>query len=141
AAVEAVRLVGMPEGRIPLAQAATYLASAPKSNASYVAINRAEAALREKGALPVPLHLRNAPTALLESLGYGKGYRYPHDYPGHHVPQQYLPDDLAGARFYEPSAEGDEREIGARLEGWRKASAGATPAAAENPGKTKKKGA
>ncbi|MFQ5457738.1 MAG: replication-associated recombination protein A [Myxococcota bacterium] len=120
AATEAVRLVGLPEGKIPLAQAATYLACAPKSNASYLAIGRAEAALRALGALPVPLHLRNAPTPLLEKLGYGKGYQYPQDHPGHHVDQDYLPDALRGERFYEPTDEGREREIAARLRGWRK---------------------
>jgi putative ATPase len=119
AATEAVRLVGLPEGRIPLAQAAVYLACAPKSNASYAAVNRAQDAVRERGALPVPLHLRNAPTPLLSKLGYGEGYRYPHDFPGHHVAQQYLPDALAGARFYEPGEEGREREIAARLRSWR----------------------
>lgn len=121
AATEAVRLIGLPEGKIPLAQAATYLASAPKSNASYLALGRAEAALREKGALPVPLHLRNAPTPLLEKLGYGKGYQYPHDHPGHHVAQRYLPDALAGARFYEPTSEGEEKAIAERLGKWREA--------------------
>jgi len=120
AATEAVRLVGLPEGRIPLAQAATYLACAPKSNASYVAIDRAQAAVREKGALAVPLHLRNAPTDLLQKLGYGEGYQYPHDYPGHHVPQHYLPEGLDKERFYEPSEEGHEREITERLARWRK---------------------
>jgi putative ATPase len=121
AAAEAVQLVGLPEGRIPLAQAATYLACAPKSNASYLALGRAEAAVRENGSLPVPLHLRNAPTDLLRKLGYGEGYRYPHDYPGHHVAQQYLPDALQKERFYEPSDEGGEREIAERLMRWRKA--------------------
>jgi putative ATPase len=127
AATEAVRLVGLPEGRLLLAQAATYLACAPKSNASYRAIQRAEGALREQGALPVPLHLRNAPTPLLEKLGYGRGYRYPHDFPGHHVPQQYLPDGLRGERFYRPSASGHEREIAERLKGWRKAASDPPP--------------
>ncbi len=127
AATEAVRLVGLPEGRIPLAQAVTYLACAPKSNASYRAIGRAEAAVREKGSLPVPLHLRNAPTPLLEKLGYARGYRYPHDSPGHHVAQQYLPDKLRGERFYDPSASGEEREIARRLEAWRRAAAEPPP--------------
>jgi putative ATPase len=141
AATDAVRLVGLPEGKIPLAQAATYLASAPKSNASYLAIGRAETALREKGALPVPLHLRNAPTPLLEKLDYGKGYKYPHDHPGHHVAQGYLPEALAGARFYEPTSEGDEREIAERLGKWRRA--GEDPARArerqsEKPGGKRK---
>ncbi len=119
AATEAVRLVGLPEGRIPLAEAAIYLACAPKSNASYVAINRASETVRQHGALPVPLHLRNAPAPLLRELGYGEGYRTPHDFPGHYVAQRYLPDKIADARFYEPGQEGREREIAERLSRWR----------------------
>ncbi len=119
AATEAVRLVGLPEGRIPLAQAATYLACAPKSNAAYVAINRASEAVRARGALPVPLHLRNAPASLLRDLGYGEGYRDPHDHPGHHVAQQYLPDPIQDERFYEPTEQGREGEIAERLARWR----------------------
>jgi len=133
AATEAVRLVGLPEGRIPLAQAATYLACAPKSNASYIALGRATDAVREHGALPVPLHLRNAPTPLMEKLGYGEGYKYPHDYPGHHVAQQYLPDKIADARFYEPTEEGREHEIAERLARRRKATTRGT-APVKGPG-------
>lgn len=115
AAKDAVQFVGLPEGRIPLAQAAVYLATAPKSNASYRAMLAAGADVRAYGALAVPLHLRNAPTALMKGLGYGEGYRYPHDYEGHVVDQQYLPDELVERRYYEPSDSGAEREMAARL--------------------------
>jgi putative ATPase len=104
AAKDAVHFVGLPEGRIPLAQAATYLASAPKSNAAYRAMLAASAAVKQHGALPVPLALRNAPTPLMKGLGYGAEYRYPHDYRDAVVEQECLPEALAGARFYEPSA-------------------------------------
>jgi putative ATPase len=114
--------VGLPEGWIPLSLAATYLASAPKSNASYVAYRRAAAEIQETGTLPVPLHLRNAPTKLMKAEGYAEGYRYPHDFPGHVVAQQYLPDQLVGRRYYDPSEEGHERDIQRRLRSWRKES-------------------
>jgi putative ATPase len=114
AAADAFDRVGLPEGRLILAQAATYLACAPKSNASYRAIDAASAEVRETGALPVPLHLRNAPTELLRTLGHGKGYVYPHDRPGHFTEAEYLPERLRGRRFYEPSDQGDEVEIGER---------------------------
>lgn len=122
AALQAFHAVGMPEGWIPLSHAATYLATAPKSNASYVAYRRAAAELQETGTLPVPLHLRNAPTKLMKAEGYAEGYRYPHDFPGHVVSQQYLPDELAGRRYYDPGEEGYERDIGRRLAAWRKES-------------------
>ena len=115
----AVERIGMPEGRIPLAQAVTFLACAPKSNASYAALERARAALAEFGSAPVPLHLRNAPTPLLRDLGYGRDYRYPHDEPGRFVAARNLPDALGDARFYEPGDEGAEKEIAARLRAWR----------------------
>lgn len=118
AAKESVAFVGLPEGRIPLAQAAVYLATAPKSNASYRAMLAATADVREHGALPVPLSLRNAPTALMKGLGYGDGYRYPHDYDGHVVRQQYFPDELRGRRYYEPSNNGAEQAIARRLAEW-----------------------
>ncbi len=108
AAAEAFDRVGLPEGKLILSQATTYLACAPKSNASMLAIGAASAAVKEHGALPVPLHLRNAPTDLLRELGYGKAYRYPHDSPSHFVREQYLPDALSGTHFYEPSDQGDE---------------------------------
>jgi len=115
AAKDAFHFVGLPEGRIPLAQATTYLASAPKSNASYRAMLAAAAAVERHGALPVPLALRNAPTPLMKDLGYGAGYRYPHDYDDAVVAQQCLPDRLAGATFYSPTARGGEAAIRARL--------------------------
>jgi len=120
AAAEAFDRVGLPEGRLVLAQAATYLACAPKSNASYRALDAASAEVRESGALPVPLHLRNAPTELLRTLGHGKGYVYPHDRPGHFVDAEYLPEALRGKRFYRPSDQGLEVEIAARQHArWR----------------------
>ncbi|HKZ46198.1 MAG TPA: replication-associated recombination protein A [Thermodesulfobacteriota bacterium] len=97
---DAVDFVGMPEGWIPLAHGATYLASAPKSNASYMAYLEALEDVKKKGALPVPLHIRNAPTGLMKKLGYGKGYKYPHNYKGEKVEQDYLPDALKGRKYY-----------------------------------------
>jgi putative ATPase len=120
AAKDAVHFVGLPEGRIPLAQAATYLASAPKSNASYKAMLGAAADVKQYGPLPVPLHLRNAPTPLMKSLGYGRDYKYAHDYDGHVVAQQHLPDQLKDRRYYEPSGMGAEREVKERLEAVRR---------------------
>ena len=100
AAFDAVTKIGWPEGRIPLAEAAVYLATSPKSNSAYLGINAALSEVRNSGNKPVPLHLRNAPTQLMASLGYADGYQYPHDYQGHFTKQQYLPDDLATARFW-----------------------------------------
>ncbi|OGP59894.1 MAG: AAA family ATPase [Deltaproteobacteria bacterium RBG_13_61_14] len=119
AAQQAFSFVGLPEGRIPMAQAVTYLAGAPKSNASYAALGKAAAAVREAGSLPVPEHLRNPVTGLMEALGYGHDYKYPHDYPGHHVRENYLPEKLRGTVFYEPSEQGEEIKIKARLSRWR----------------------
>jgi putative ATPase len=115
-ALQAFQLVGMPEGRIILGQAVSYLATAPKSNASYMGINQALAEVRQSGALPVPMHIRNAPTSLMKNLGYGQGYRYPHDYEGGYVAQGYLPEQLAGRRFYEPKGSGYEKSIKERME-------------------------
>jgi putative ATPase len=115
AAAEAFDRVGLPEGALCLSQAATYLASAEKSNASMLAIGAAKDAVTELGALPVPLHLRNAPTELLRTLGYGRGYRYPHEFPGHFVEEQYLPDALRQARYYHPTRQGAERALRERL--------------------------
>ena len=120
AAKDAVHFVGLPEGRIPMAQAATYLASAPKSNASYKAMLAAAQDVKEHGALPVPLHLRNAPTGLMQDLGYGKGYQYAHDFEDHLVDQQHLPKELVGRRYYAPSDSGYETEIKDRLKLWEK---------------------
>ena len=100
AAFDAVQKIGWPEGRIPLAQATVYLATSPKSNSAYNAINAALQTVRQTGNQPVPLHLRNAPTQLMADLGYHDGYKYPHDYPGHYVEQQYMPDELLGMRFF-----------------------------------------
>ncbi len=118
AAKDAVHFVGLPEGRIPLAQAVTYLASAPKSNASYKAMLAAAKDVEEKGALPVPLHLRNAPTALMEKLGYGKDYKYAHNFPEHIVEQEHLPEELSGRKYYSPSNSGCEKQIEERLKRW-----------------------
>jgi putative ATPase len=119
AAAQAVQLVGMPEGRIPLAQATTYLASAPKSNASYAAIGRALEDVRRGSVPEVPLRLRNAPTGLMEEEGYGAGYRYAHDDEPEGMNDQYLPDELAGHVYYEPGARGAETEIRERIDRWR----------------------
>jgi putative ATPase len=118
AGMEGVRLIGMPEARILLGQVCTYLATAPKSNAAYKAIDAAIASVRGRGALPVPLHLRNAPTALARSMGHGAAYRYPHDHPDHIVEQQHLPDALVGVRFYSPTDQGYEKTVGERLAWW-----------------------
>lgn len=100
AAFDAVMKIGWPEGRIPLAEATVYLATSPKSNSAYLGIDKALALVRETGNLPVPLHLRNAPTSLMAQLGYSDGYRYSHDYPGHFVEQQFLPDELKNHRLW-----------------------------------------
>jgi putative ATPase len=116
----AVERIGMPEGRIVLAQAATYLASCPKSNASYKAIDEALEDVRTGPQTSVPLHLRNAPTGMMKHLGYGAEYKYAHDFPGHFVDQQYLPDELAGKIYYKPSNSGREATIRERLNAWWK---------------------
>ncbi|MBQ7439590.1 MAG: replication-associated recombination protein A [Paludibacteraceae bacterium] len=97
---EVVNKIGWPEGRIPLAETTIYLATCRKDNSAYLAIDEALAKVRETGNLPVPLHLRNAPTSLMKELGYSDGYKYPHDFPGHWVEQQYLPDELVGTVFW-----------------------------------------
>lgn len=127
AAKDAVHFVGLPEGRIPLAQAATYLATCPKSNAAYVAMNAATAEVERSGALPVPLHLRNAPTPLMKGLGYGAGYQYAHDQPDAVADQSHLPEALAETRYYEPTDRGQERVIAERLATWRSARRGRSP--------------
>ncbi len=99
---EVIRKIGMPEGRIPLAECAVYLATSPKGNSAYMAIDRALATVRSTGDLPVPLHLRNAPTSLMKEMGYGHDYKYAHDYPGNFVRQQFLPDSLSNQRFWQP---------------------------------------
>lgn len=101
---EIIRKIGMPEGRIPLSECAIYLANSAKSNSAYLAIDAALAEVRSSGDLPVPLHLRNAPTSLMKDMGYGHDYRYAHDYPGNFVAQQFRPDAIAGKRFWHPCA-------------------------------------
>jgi putative ATPase len=116
AAKDAVHFVGLPEGRIPLAEAAVYLATAPKSNAAYQAMLAAAADVDQHGPLPVPLHLRNAPTALMKTLGYGRGYEYAHEQPDQVVRHTHLPDALAGRRYYQPTRSGAEGAVADRLE-------------------------
>ncbi|KAF0215622.1 MAG: hypothetical protein FD174_4070 [Geobacteraceae bacterium] len=118
-ALQGFQLVGMPEGRIILAQAVTYLATAPKSNASYAGIDAALAEVRKSGGLAVPLHIRNAPTRLMKELGYGKGYQYAHDFAEGYVAQGYLPDQLRERKFYDPTGHGYEKTIKERME-WLK---------------------
>jgi putative ATPase len=117
--MEAFKFIGKPEGELALAQAAVYLATATKSNAIYTAYGQAKKAVMEKGALPVPLHIRNAPTQLMKQLDYGKGYRYAHDYKDGYVPQEYLPDALKGSIYYHPTQRGYEKHIHQRLSAWR----------------------
>jgi len=123
AAMQAVHFVGMPEGNLALAQAAVYLATAPKSNALYTGYAGVQQDIRTMPTLPVPLHLRNAPTNLTRELGYGKGYQYPHNHPGHHVEESYMPENLRDRVYYEPVDEGHERLIRERLRHWRKSAA------------------
>ncbi|QRK08202.1 replication-associated recombination protein A [Archangium violaceum] len=125
-ALRAFELVGLPEGTLPLTQAVTYLALAPKSNAVLTAYAAARAAVTEGGPLPVPMHLRNAPTKLMKSLGYGAGYKYPHNFEGHYVPEDYLPEALRGRRFYQPSRNGLEQELAERYEDIQRQLAGRT---------------
>jgi putative ATPase len=108
---EAVKMIGYPESRIILSQCVTYLASSPKSNASYMAINKAQALVKEKGDLPVPLHLRNAPTKLMKDLNYGKEYKYAHDFENNFVTQEFLPDELKNTTLYEPGNNARENEL------------------------------
>lgn len=118
-ALQAFQMVGMPEGRIILGQAVTYLATAPKSNASYLGINEALSEVRKSGALEVPLHIRNAPTKLMKDFGYGKGYQYAHDDRDGLVLQEHLPTELTGATYYEPTNRGYEAVIRDRLTKWK----------------------
>jgi putative ATPase len=118
AAQQAVHFVGMPEANLALAEAVTYLATAPKSNSLYEAYSKVQQDVESTRNEPVPLHLRNPVTGLMRDSGYGKGYKYAHDYPGHFVEQQNLPDPLQGKRYYSPSDQGYEKEIAARIEAW-----------------------
>ena len=119
AARDAFHFLGSPEGDLALAQAVVYLAAAPKSNRVYAAMNHAMAAARETPAAPVPLHIRNAPTGFMKELGYGRDYAYAFESEDHYIAQEYLPDELVGTRFYEPSDFGFEKRIAERLEWWR----------------------
>ncbi|MBM4322030.1 MAG: replication-associated recombination protein A [Deltaproteobacteria bacterium] len=118
-AMQAFHFVGLPEGTLALAQAAVYLATAPKSNALYLAMLGVERDVRELENMPVPLHIRNAPTSLMKDLGYGKEYKYPHDYEDHFVDEEYLPENLKGKTYYRPSDQGFEKEVKRRLEYWK----------------------
>ena len=119
-AFQAATAVGLPEARLILSQATVYLATSPKSNATYLAINEAQALVRQTGNLPVPLHLRNAPTKLMKELDYGKDYQYAHDFPGNFVAQPHLPDEVAGTRLYQPQDNPSEQKIRQRLTAWWK---------------------
>ena len=118
AAFDAVQKIGWPEGRIPLAEATVYLATSEKSNSAYMGINAALEYVRATGNLDVPLHLRNAPTQLMEQLGYHDGYIYPHDYPHHFAPQQYLPIEAQGQQFWKPADNAAETRTAQRLYEW-----------------------
>ena len=118
AAQQAVHFIGMPEGNLALAEAAVYLATAPKSNSLYEAYSRVQGEIKQGAADSVPLHLRNPVTPLMKEIGYGKDYKYAHDYPEHFVEQQNLPAPLQGKRFYTPSDQGYEKQIIARLKNW-----------------------
>jgi hypothetical protein len=119
ATFDAIRKIGWPEGRIVLAECTVYLANSPKSNSSYMALDAAMEAVRATGNLPVPLHLRNAPTKLMKDLGYHEGYKYAHDYKGNYVEQQYLPDNLVGTRFWRPCDNPQEARMWQHLESLR----------------------
>ncbi|WP_138992050.1 replication-associated recombination protein A [Larkinella sp. C7] len=117
-AMQAVKIIGFPECRIVLSQVAVYLATSPKSNASYVAINEAMALAERTSDQPVPLHLRNAPTKLMKQIGYGKNYQYAHDFEGNFVQQNFMPDELKGTKLYQPGQNARENEIRKQLQRW-----------------------
>ena len=119
AAQQAFHFIGLPEGELALAQAAVYLATAPKSNALYTGYGKVKEVIHTKGYLPVPLHIRNAPTKLMKELDYGKDYKYAHDYPDAYVHQEYLPEEIKGQIFYQPTGMGFEKTIKERLNYWR----------------------
>jgi len=118
-AMESFKFLGPPEGELALAQAVVYLATAPKSNRIYTAWGNVRTTIEKTGTLPVPLHIRNAPTRLMKALDYGKGYQYPHDHEAAHVAQTYLPQQLQGHYFYHPTERGSEKQIKERLAQWR----------------------
>jgi putative ATPase len=119
AAQQAFHFIGLPEGELALAQAAVYLATAPKSNSLYVGYGKVKEIINTKGYLPVPLHIRNAPTKLMKELDYGKDYKYAHDYADAYVPQEYLPEKIQGQIFYQPKEAGFEKTIKERINAWR----------------------
>lgn len=117
---QAVGMIGWPESRIILSQTAIYLATSPKSNSAYMAINDAQTLVKDTGDLPVPLHIRNAPTKLMKELGYGDNYKYAHSYSGHFAEQEFLPEELSGKTLYKPQDNSKEREIDLKLKGlWK----------------------
>ena len=120
AAQQAFHFIGLPEGELALAQAAVYLATAPKSNSLYAGYGKVKESINTKGYLPVPLHIRNAPTKLMKELDYGKDYKYAHDYDDAYVPQEYLPEEIKGQRFYLPKEIGFEKTIKERMNFWQK---------------------
>jgi putative ATPase len=126
-AMQAFQFIGLPEGELALAQAAVYLATASKSNALYTGYGRARETIRRTGALPVPLHIRNAPTGLMKDLGYGKDYLYAHDFEDAYVPQEYLPEPIKGQSYYHPTDHGYEKIIRERMNEWRKRRDKGTP--------------
>jgi putative ATPase len=119
AAQQAFHFIGLPEGELALAQAAVYLATAPKSNSLYVGYGKVKETINTKGYLPVPLHIRNAPTKLMKELDYGKDYKYAHNYADAYVPQEYLPEEIKGQIFYQPGETGFEKTIKERINAWR----------------------
>ncbi|ACL05782.1 AAA ATPase central domain protein [Desulfatibacillum aliphaticivorans] len=118
AAVQSYQFLGSPEGELALVQACLYLATAPKSNAAYMALKAAKKKISQTGAKPVPMHIRNAPTGLMKELGYGAEYKYPHDYEGAYVPEEYMPEGLEGTSFYRPTPRGYESVIKKRMDHW-----------------------
>jgi putative ATPase len=118
--MQAFHFIGSPEGELALAQAAVYLATAPKSNVLYTGYGKVKDTIKKTGTLPVPLHIRNAPTKLMTEVGYGKGYKYAHDYKDAYTPQEYLPEGLRDQRFYTPTTRGHEKIIKERLDKWLK---------------------
>jgi len=108
---QAIQAIGLPEARILLSQATVYLATSPKSNASYLAINKAMALVQQTGNLPVPLHIRNAPTKLMKDLNYGKGYQYAHNHTGNFVDQEFLPDEISKTILYDPGKNASEDKV------------------------------
>jgi putative ATPase len=135
-AMQAFQFIGLPEGELALAQAAVYLATAPKSNSLYAAYGKVKETISQTGTLAVPLHIRNAPTRLMKDIGYGKGYQYAHDFEDAYIPQDYLPDKLKGETYYIPTDRGYEKAIKERIEQWRKLRESMDKAREKNKGET-----